>query len=94
VGPFAILARLATSEAWGEILGLSSSGLLDHEVWLMRELTAANLCLLSREELEHHVPLHIRGSDPADVRVYQAAFSDSDILPWDTETLRELGLID
>lgn len=95
VGLFAIFARgLATSGAWGEILGPSSPGLLYHEVWLMRELTAANLRLLSKEELEHHVPLHILGSDPADVRVYQAAFSDSDILPWDTDTLRGLGLID
>jgi hypothetical protein len=28
------------------------------------------------------------------VRVYQAAFSNADILLWDTEALRGLGLID
>ena len=95
VGPYAIFARgLPTSEAWGEILQPTSTGLLDHEVRLMRRLSDAGLRLLSKEELEHHIPLHILGRDPAEVRIYQAAFSDAGILPWDTDTLRGLGLID
>lgn len=95
VGPYAILARgLGTSEAWGEILTPASPDLTPDETWLIRKVGDAGVRLLTREELEYPIPLHILGSDPATVRVYQAAFSNADILPWDTDTLRRLGLID
>ncbi len=55
----------------------------------MRRIEDAGPRFLTKEELEFPVPLRIHGSD--DVRVYQAAFSHSDILPWDTETLNRLG---
>lgn len=95
VGPYAILARgLAGSAAWGEILTPASPDLTPDETRLIRGVSDAGLRLLTREELEHPIPLHILGTDPATVRVYQAAFSNADILPWDTDTLRHLGLID
>jgi hypothetical protein len=49
--------------------------------------------LLSRRELERPVALRLYDVEPENVRIYQALFEESDILPWDLETLRGLGLL-
>jgi hypothetical protein len=94
VAPYAVFARTdPVSQLWKEILTQSAAGLSQHERWLISKVSAAGLRLLQKEELEVPVPLHIAGTDPQHVRVYQALFTDTEILPWDEETLRRLGLI-
>jgi hypothetical protein len=58
-----------------------------------RQGGAANLRLLSRSELERPVALRQHTAKPDNLRICQALFEDTAILPWDLETLRRLGLM-
>ncbi|MFI0448132.1 hypothetical protein [Actinomadura sp. 6N118] len=91
VGPYAAFARLGKS--WDTILTATVPGLLEEERWLINKLSSAGLKLLTREEMEQPVNLNLFNADPGTVRVYQALFTDTSILPWDKETLQRLGLI-
>lgn len=94
VGAYAVFARTdPVNQAWEDILTPLTPDLSQHEQWLTKKISAAGLKLLGKEELETPVSLHLVGTDPQHVRVYQALFTDTEILPWDKETLRRLGLI-
>ncbi|MGH3800347.1 MAG: hypothetical protein ACRDTD_09495 [Pseudonocardiaceae bacterium] len=81
VGPFAAVARIG--DGWDSILVQSDPNLSELERQLLAILRSHNLQILSKEELEQPVPLRLFNTDPGNVRVYQALFSDIDILPWE-----------
>jgi hypothetical protein len=93
VGPYAVFARVARDETWREILTGGTPDLSLDERRVIGLLTSAGLRPLDRAELERTVPLRLFIAEPQNVRVFQALFSDTDILPWDLDTLRRLGLI-
>jgi hypothetical protein len=94
VGPYAVFARTdPVSQLWEEILTPSASDLSRDEHWLISKVSTSGLRFLGRQELEVPIPLQLVGTDPQYVRVYQALFTDSEILPWDRDTLHRLGLI-
>ena len=80
LGPFAVVARIG--EGWDRVLIQNDSSLSELERQLLAILRSYGLRLLSREELEQPVPLRLFNAEPGDVRVYQALFSDIDVLPW------------
>ncbi len=80
VGPFAVVARIG--DRWGRILVQSDPSLSELEREFLAILRSYGFHLLSKEELEQPVPLRLYNTDPGDVRVYQALFSDMDVLPW------------
>jgi len=48
--------------------------------------------LLSQEELEYPLrTLKLSNTEPKNVCIYQALFSDTDVLPWKAETDKEIG---
>lgn len=81
VGPFALVTRGAYS--WGPLAPITPNepGLSKPERKLHAALCSYGLQLLSKEELEEPIPLKLFNTDPGDVRVYQALFSDVGI-PW------------
>lgn len=91
VGPYAVVARI--DAAWRDILTATTPDVSEAERWLLDKVGAAKLRLLSRRELERPVALRLYDVEPENVRIYQALFEESDILPWDLETLRGLGLL-
>lgn len=80
LGPFAVVARIG--DGWDGILVPNDPSLSELERQLLAILRSYGLRLLDKEELEQTVPLRLFNTDPGDVRVYQALFSDIDVLPW------------
>lgn len=94
VGPYAVLGRVGQeSPLWTDVVQPTTPGLDEYERWLVMALTRHGLRLLGRRELEQPVSLRVAGMSQDRVRVYQALFTQSDILPWDADTLGRLGLI-
>ncbi|MBA2116602.1 hypothetical protein [Bremerella alba] len=48
-------------------------------------LQRSNIKLLGKSLLSLPVPLHLHNTDPGSVRIYQAVFSDTEVLPWARE---------
>ena len=92
VGTYAAFGRIG--QAWDAVLTDTSPNLHADERWVLHELRQAGVRALSQAELEEHVDLMLFNTQPGDVRVYHALFSDIPGLPWDKEGLRRLGLID
>jgi hypothetical protein len=93
VAPYAVLARADPStQVWTHVLTPSSPDLTPSEQDVVNRVSAIDLQLLDKEDLERPVPLNIAGMDPSSVRVYQALFTSADILPWDIDTFNRLGL--
>jgi hypothetical protein len=93
VGPYALLGRLDANNRWTALIEATTRDQDEYERWLVLALNRQGLRLLGRSALEQRVPLRLSGMNPAHVRAYQALFAQSDILPWDDETLGRLGLI-
>ncbi|MFI5843535.1 hypothetical protein ACIA8K_27905 [Catenuloplanes sp. NPDC051500] len=94
VAPYAVFARSNPADnVWHEILTAGSGGLDDFERRVVDAVRREGIRLLSQAELEHPVPLRLDGVPQEHVRVYQALITPGEILPWDTVTLRRLGLI-
>ncbi|MFI6514799.1 hypothetical protein ACIBF1_04470 [Spirillospora sp. NPDC050679] len=92
VGPYAALGRLRRDESWHAVLTPDAEGLTTGERTIIDRVRAAGLTFLDRHVLEYPVPLRPDIAEPGDVRVFQALFTDTDILPWDVPTLRRLSL--
>ncbi|QSB14630.1 hypothetical protein JQS43_24730 [Natronosporangium hydrolyticum] len=89
VGPFAAFGRVELG--WTRVIEPGQPDLDAAEQWVIAQLAAHDLRLLDRDVLELPVPLRL--AHAADPRVYQALFSDTDLLPWDEEALGRLGLL-
>jgi len=93
VAEYAVFARVAPStQVWTDVLTATSAGLPQDERDVIERVSGIGLRLLDREDLERPVALNIAGMEPGHVRAYQALFTSADIIPWDIEVLRRLGL--
>ncbi|HET7585093.1 MAG TPA: hypothetical protein VFK13_09300 [Gemmatimonadaceae bacterium] len=79
VGPFAVLLHDATGGGC-EPVGLQAADEIEHEI--IHAIQTRGIQILDREILEVPVALRLYNTDPGRVRVFQALFSDTDILPW------------
>jgi hypothetical protein len=93
VGPYAVFARVNPDQSWAEILTPETADLTADERWVVDTLTHATLRLMRRDELEQPIGLRLFVAQPGNTRVFQALFTDTDILPWDLDTLRDVGAI-
>jgi hypothetical protein len=80
LGPFAVVARIG--DGWDRILVKNDPNFSKVEHQILAILHSHGLQPLSKEELEQPVPLSLFNTDPDNVCVYQALFSDIDVLPW------------
>ncbi len=81
VGRYAVLWRLRPSRAPTPITEKDS--LTGTETWVMELLRAHHIKLLEKRVLETPVALRLHNTLPGRSRVFQALFSDMDILPWE-----------
>lgn len=82
LGPYAVLLRLhqaARIEVMAHRAQVSSSA--DKE--LITTLADNSIRLLDRDALLIPVPMRLFNAEPENTRVYQALFTDTDILPWE-----------
>lgn len=80
VGPFAAFSRI--HENGRKILAADDCDLTAPERRVLDLLTSRKLRIMRREELEQPIELRLFNTDPENTRIYQALFSDTDILPW------------
>jgi hypothetical protein len=80
LGPYAVLLRVSDSER-AELVTSSEEAMSDAERDLLHILADNEVSLLAREVLLQPVPLSLFNAE--DTRVYQALFTDTDILPWE-----------
>lgn len=81
VGPYAVLMRLRNREIL-EVVDSDNPKNCVTERQVIRLLANHGISLLNKENLELSVGLKLFDTEPQNVRVYQALFSDSDVLPW------------
>ena len=82
LGPYAVLLRLhqaARIEVMAHRAHVSSNSEKD----LMTTLADHSIRLLDRDALLIPVPMRLFNAEPENTRVYQALFTDTDILPWE-----------
>lgn len=82
LGPYAVLLRLhqaARIEVMAHRAQVSSSA----EKELITTLADNSIHLLDRDALLIPVPMRLFNAEPENTRVYQALFTDTDILPWE-----------
>jgi len=81
VGPYAVLLRTALQGGLEVVeQAANDNGMLERR--LIQIVTTHNIRLLGRNVLEIPVNLKLFDTEPGNVRVYQALFRDTDILPW------------
>ncbi|WP_425427558.1 hypothetical protein [Actinoalloteichus hoggarensis] len=81
VGRFGVLARTAHNE-WHRLLYPAEPDLHPIEAAMLDILTTHQITLPTRQELEQPLEMTLDFTDPENVRVYHALFSDEDLLPW------------
>ncbi|MBB5921699.1 hypothetical protein FHR81_002739 [Actinoalloteichus hoggarensis] len=81
VAPLAVLAR-AGGGYWHQLIYPSGEGLTSVEEAVFDILGAQGIEFPSREQLEQPLDMSLAFTDPENVRVYHALFSDEDFLPW------------
>jgi len=82
LGPYAVLLRLhqtARIEVMAQRAQVSSRA----EKELITTLADHSIRLLDRDTLLIPVPMRLFNTEPENTRVYQALFTDTDILPWE-----------
>jgi hypothetical protein len=84
VGPYACILRITRQHRAMTSELVQQPGAAPAEAELFEALSAHGFRMLPRAVLEAPVPLRLWATDPENVRVYQALFSDTDILPWHT----------
>lgn len=82
VGPYAVLLRLTRGAA--EVVTASVRDLARCERLILEELERSGLKVLDRSTLSRPIPLRLFNTAPDSVRLYQALFTDTDVLPWET----------
>lgn len=82
LGPYAVLFRL-NDEDEPELVWDDWQATSDSEKEALGILSDMGIRVMSLEELSLRVPLTLFNADPGNVRVYQALFTDTDVLPWE-----------
>lgn len=80
LGPYALFLRL---EASVTVVSGSTTPLSTPEETMLTILAQHGIHVMDMDELLWPVPLHLLNTDPRNVRVYQALFTDSAVLPWE-----------
>lgn len=81
LGPYAVLMRVgATGKC--EVLSSSTEDLSELERQIIKLSEENGIIVLDKETLSVHVALKLFNTEEGNTRVYQALFTDSDVLPW------------
>jgi hypothetical protein len=83
LGPYAVLFRIDESGRVKELLTHIEQAASDSEKELVTILSDNSICLMGREMLLIPVPISLSNAETENTRVYQALFTDTDILPWE-----------
>lgn len=81
VGSYAVLMRV-TERATLEVVDPGDAKAAATENQIILQITKNNICLLDKGTLEIPIALKLLDTEPENVKVYQALFSDRDVLPW------------
>ena len=81
VGMYAVLMRL-TERATLEVIDPDAAKKSATEQLIVRLIANNGIHLLDKVTLETPIALKLFDTEPENVRVYQALFSDRDVLPW------------
>jgi len=82
VGPYAVLLRLRDGGV-ADVVESGGAGITEDERRLLRALKTEGIRALGRETLDEPISLALSNTSPGKVRVFQALFTDTDVLPWD-----------
>ncbi|MBI1925548.1 hypothetical protein HYR99_15005 [Candidatus Poribacteria bacterium] len=82
IGPYAVLMRINHLRRF-EIAYPDDGNLSQLENEITKILQKNSITLLPRYLLECPVPLKLYNTEPENVKIYQALFTDTDILPWE-----------
>ncbi|MBI1924049.1 hypothetical protein HYR99_07340 [Candidatus Poribacteria bacterium] len=85
IGPYAVLMLMNHSRSF-EIVHPEDEELSQLENEIAKILQKHSITLLPQYLLEYPVPLQLYNTEPENVKVYQALFTDTDILPWEWQT--------
>lgn len=86
VGPYAVVLRRRGDEAM-EVIADECGDIVEEEERLLRLLEAEGLTTLDRDTLLRPIPLRLSNTAPEQVRLYQALFTDTDVVPWEGEAV-------
>lgn len=79
LGRYATILRVSDLEP----IKVVTSNTTDHEEQSIFSFLVQNQFeILDRQELEQPVPLKLSNTEPGNVSVYQALFTDTDVFPW------------
>lgn len=79
LGRFATILKVSE---FGLVRVVGQSCLDQEEQQLVSLLLEDKFEIMDQEELEQRIPLRLWNTEPENVCVYQALFSDTDVLPW------------
>lgn len=82
LGPYAVLLRLDAADN-AALIDPATTELSALEKELVATLADHGIHVLGLEVLLQPVPLQLFNTEPENTRVYQALFTDSDVLPWE-----------
>jgi hypothetical protein len=82
IGRYAACCRLSSSGHVDEVLSSVTGDVIDDELELRKLLSDHKVRLMTRGEMEKPINLSLINTEPEDVCIYQALFSDTDIYPW------------
>ena len=83
-GPYACILRINRQHSAMTSELVEQPGPVPGEAELFKVVSAHGFRMLPRAVLEAPVQLRLWATEPENVRVYQALFSDTDVLPWQT----------
>lgn len=90
VGPLAALFRLDEGLNVAQVLTPARPDLHGMERRILTLVAESGFSTLGQDILEQPVSLKLFNTDPDDVRVYQALFSDVEVLPWERRSKEAL----
>lgn len=80
VGRCAVLFRLLDASSGLKFVPPKTA--VPEEQTIQRLILDSQFVILGQQELGQPCPLKIHNTDPENMRIYQALFSDTDVLPW------------
>ncbi|ASO18334.1 hypothetical protein FHR81_002737 [Actinoalloteichus hoggarensis] len=86
LGPIGVFARIG-EHGWDRLLRPGEGDLLPFECEVFGLLVEQKITFPVRAILEHPLDMILDYTDPGNVRVYHALFSDEDFLPWEFSPL-------
>lgn len=82
VGLYAAIWRVVEYGKILQVIDATTNALEPIEQRIIETLTKNNIYVLDENSLSMHIPLQLPYIDPQNVRIYQALFTELDILPW------------